>query len=252
MKRCPSCGTTYTDATLKFCLADGGRLEETYDSDPTLVAGSRNKLLVDIPTNPAGAPLRLHTQPPPSNLSSAPWIKILLAVFGLGVLLIGVIGVAGAIYYFSSGTHTSANVAVQKSPTANASPAPSATADEEKKRLEDELANVKRRLDEANKKTSVNSNPFPESSSTDADPTDSLAVATVNSPNDGFLALRTEPDPDTGTRIAKIPDGAQVAVALCQDDRVTIGGRTGKWCLVGWGNYVGWVFDAFLVYNSKN
>ena len=28
MKRCPSCNTTYTDDSLRFCLADGGILED--------------------------------------------------------------------------------------------------------------------------------------------------------------------------------------------------------------------------------
>jgi hypothetical protein len=246
MKRCPACGTTYTDATLTFCLADGSRLEETLDSDPTLISG-KEKMRVDIPSTVRTPPRPVHTEPPAKS-SAGTWVKVFLGIFALGVLLIAVIGIAGAVFYFSSGTATSGNNAVAvKSPT----PAPSPTVDEEKKRLEDELANVQRRLDETKKAATPNTNPFPDSN-TDADPSDSLAVATVNSPNDGFLALRTEPDPDTGTRIAKIPHGAQVVVAMCQDARVTIGGRTGKWCLVGWDNYVGWVFDPFLTYSAKN
>lgn len=249
MKRCPSCGTTYTDASLKFCLADGARLDETFDSDPTVIAG-KDKLWVDIPPRVTPVPRPLHTDPRPAKSSSGTWIKVLLGIFGLGVLLIAVVGIAGAVYYFRSGNANNTKVVAQKSPVPAATPAASPTVDEEKKRLEDELANVKKRLDDA-KKTAANTDPFPDSDS-DADPTDSLTIATVNSPNDGFLALRSAPDADAGQRIAKIPHGAQIAVATCQNQRITIGGRGGKWCLVGWDEYVGWVFDAFLIYESRN
>ena len=248
MKRCPSCGTTYTDATLRFCLADGARLDEAFDSDPTVIAGGKDRLKVDITTNVPAAPRQTRPEQRSTGSSSRTWIKVFLGIFAFGVLLIAVIGIAGAVYYFSSGAGTS--VVAQKSPTPVPTPAASPTVDEEKRRLEDELANVKKRLEDQ-KKTISNTNPFPDTDP-DPDPLDSLTTATVNSPNDGFLALRSAPDADAGDRIAKIPHGAQIAVAMCQDGRVTIGGRTGKWCLVGWDNYVGWVFDAFLIYNEKN
>ncbi len=43
MKRCPQCGTTYTDDSLRYCLQDGtllsGEARQTFDPEATLVAG---------------------------------------------------------------------------------------------------------------------------------------------------------------------------------------------------------------------
>jgi hypothetical protein len=115
MNRCPSCGTTYTDPTLKFCLADGARLDEAFDSDPTVVAGGIDRLKVDIPSNVPFAPRTIRPEPPSTSLSSRTWIKVFLGIFAFGVLLIAVIGIAGAIYYYCSGAGTGGDA--QKSPT---------------------------------------------------------------------------------------------------------------------------------------
>ncbi len=76
----------------------------------------------------------------------------------------------------------------------------------------------------------------------------STASARVNSPNDGFLALRSEPNSETGYRILQIPHGAVVKVTGCQDFRQNIGGRSGRWCRVSYDGYTGWVFDGWLLY----
>ncbi|MBX7170546.1 MAG: SH3 domain-containing protein [Pyrinomonadaceae bacterium] len=76
----------------------------------------------------------------------------------------------------------------------------------------------------------------------------SAATARVNSPNDGFLALRTDPSSDYGDRILQIPHGATVKVLGCQGFRVNIGGRSGRWCRVSYDGYTGWVFDGWLIY----
>lgn len=72
--------------------------------------------------------------------------------------------------------------------------------------------------------------------------------ARVNSPNDGFLALRTEPSSDYGDRILQVPHGATVKVLGCQGFRVNVGGRTGRWCRISYEGYIGWAFDGWLVF----
>ena len=70
-------------------------------------------------------------------------------------------------------------------------------------------------------------------------------TAKVNSPKDGFLALRNLPSHDIGDRIAKIPHGETINVLLCSEQSVTIAGRTGHWCMVSHNNQTGWVFDVW-------
>ena len=76
-------------------------------------------------------------------------------------------------------------------------------------------------------------------------------TAHVNSPGDGFLALREEPDAENGNRLAKIPHDAVVFLENCEKDKTTIAGRTGRWCMVTYQDETGWVFDAWLTYDQK-
>ncbi len=76
----------------------------------------------------------------------------------------------------------------------------------------------------------------------------SVNTARVNSPGDGFLALRSQPDSENGNRITKIPHGASVNVLSCQSPAVKIGSRTGRWCQVTYNGQSGWAFDAWLDY----
>jgi len=71
--------------------------------------------------------------------------------------------------------------------------------------------------------------------------------ARVDSPNDGFLALRTEPTTRTGARIMKIAHGEPVSVSRC-GGYITSGERKGRWCWVSYKGTSGWAFDAFLAY----
>ncbi|MEQ1646623.1 MAG: hypothetical protein ABL959_24425, partial [Pyrinomonadaceae bacterium] len=57
MKQCPSCRTTYTDDTLRYCLADGSSLvahddEATFVrnsvAEPTVMLGRDSPVRVDI------------------------------------------------------------------------------------------------------------------------------------------------------------------------------------------------------------
>ena len=46
----------------------------------------------------------------------------------------------------------------------------------------------------------------------------------------GYLTLRNAPDTKTGKLVAKIPNGAEVMVGGCKNERIRIGGRAGRWC----------------------
>lgn len=238
MKQCPQCRITYTDESLRYCLADGSLLETLSASDePTVFPPRTNQMRVPIHTTEQPQPT---FQPPAAKSSYGRWIKIVLGLLALGILGLAVVAVAGVLIYYNSGSRETA-VAV----TSPAPPSPSSsTPDTEKQKLEDELANLQKRIEDQ-KKSAVNSNPFPPD--TDSQP-GSLSTATVNSPNDGFLALRSLPDAEYGQRVAKIPHGSKIEVVNCADDSVTIGGRAGHWCLVTYKSYAGFVFDAFLDY----
>lgn len=71
--------------------------------------------------------------------------------------------------------------------------------------------------------------------------------AWVNSPGDGFLALRSEPNADYGYRIVKIPHGSNVKVLSCLGGS-RVGGKAGRWCRVYYNGYTGWAFDAWLAF----
>lgn len=224
MKRCPSCKTDYTDDTLRFCLADGTSLVETIDEQPTVVRPAKNPVEA---TNAAGR-------------STSKWIVLAIVGVLLGIAAVVAIGLAGAAVYYGSGGDGSSN---KDLPSSKYTPTPVVTAtpsvDREKERLRDEIANIQKQLDDQKK----NAN-----STKDDEKRDFRATATVNSPNDGFLALRSEPDADRGERLARIPHGAEVEIVNCEKSTTTIGVRTGRWCQVEYDGVNGWVFDAWLKY----
>lgn len=236
MKQCSACKTTYTDDSLRFCLADGTVLMAIQDEQPTVVSRRNDPIRLEIPSDkppPSFPPVTQQNQAGPS------WTKILLVFGFLGLLLLIAAGVAGAILYFNT-TGRDSNIN-SKSPTPTASVSPSV--DAEKQRLQDELANLQKRLDEQkNSNRAANVQPFPTQNSS------GVVTARVNSPKDGFLALRSEPDADYGQRLAKIPHGTIVTIENCERSSVTIGGRTGRWCMVTYEDQTGYVFDAWLIY----
>ena len=239
MKQCPTCKTTYTDDSLSFCLEDGAPLDTAADEQPTVVRNlGNNPMRVDIPST---APSRTAVPPaaPGSEGSSAAWIKIVLAIVILGVIAIGAVGLIGAVFYYGTGGKEKDRPAKSPTPTPTATPTP----DAEKERLRDEIANIQKRLEE--QKTNVNTRPFPVDD--DDEPAPPIA-ARVNSPGDGFLALRSMPDSERGERVARIPHGAEIEIYECEKTRVTISGRTGRWCQAEYNGRPGWVFDAWLNY----
>lgn len=233
MKHCPACKTTYTDDSLSFCLSDGTSLVPEADDDEQTVVRrvDGGAVRVDLPKSDPTVVVRREQ---PSGSSN--WVKFLIAALVVGALAILGLGIAGAAFYYGTAGREPEPIAKTPSPAATATP------DTEKERLKDEIANIQRQLEEQKK----NANTWEPSDH--GDELDSNRIAIVDSPNDGFLALRSLPDADKGERIAKIPDGAEVEILNCKNNAVTIGGRTGHWCEVSYNNMTGWVFDAWLEY----
>ena len=232
MKRCPFCRTTYTDDSLRYCLADGAELISGRHEEETVVKRRNEPVRVTIPSNELHGPSPERRQPPRSSIG-----KIVAIVAAASIILFVVVIAIGALIYFSA---KSGDAAVNKTIIANTTPTP----DVEKQRLQDEMANVQRKLDEqqknANRPANVQTFPSPNRPG--------VVTARVHSPKDGFLALRNQPDADYGERIAKIPHGSMITIENCDRSAVSIGGRSGRWCLVSWNGYEGYVFDAWLVY----
>ena len=132
MKRCPACGTTYPDDSLRFCLADGSLLERT-DEEPTVFVS---------PHEPLRVPIGAAAAPAGSNKdriagSSRTGFKIIAAIILLSFLALLAVGIAGALFYYNSDRQAS-NVAVttpSRTPTAT----PETTPDPDKQRLQDDL-----------------------------------------------------------------------------------------------------------------
>jgi hypothetical protein len=116
---------------------------------------------------------------------------------------------------------------------------PTSTPDETNEKLLEKLEELEKKIDDQQKQ--AKSTPPPTVIRT---PT----RAWVNSPGDGFLALRSEPSADIGYRMLQIPHGAEVRVLSCQSRSTRIGGRNGRWCRLTYDGTTGWAFDAWLIY----
>lgn len=233
MKKCPACKTTYTDETLQFCLADGSALTTVSTEYPTLVRPiGQNPLRVDIPD---GSPSVYRET---AKGSGSTILKIFVAILILGFLIVVATALAGVFFFYKSGDQNS--VSQTPFPSPSVSPKASPTPDDEKAKLREELANLQKKIEDQ-KKSGTNTSPFPT-------PGSGTPTARVNSPGDGFLALRSEPDAEYGERLAKIPHGTVIELNNCEKEKVTIGSKTGRWCLVTYGDHAGYVFDAWLIY----
>lgn len=234
MKKCPQCGTTYTDESLRFCLADGAVLDG--GEEPTVISGRSEPHRVDISSGS-----RPSTQgAAPAKKKSSALVRTILILSIPVALAVVVIAAAVAILFYTSREFPPApntNTFTSTTPTRSATPDP------ETERLKKELADLQKQLDEK-RSSSANGVSFPDIEDLDFE----FRTATVNSPGDGFLALRSEPSSDHGDRLAQIPHGAKINVGSCDVDKVTIGSRRGSWCLVEWSGRAGWVFDAWLTY----
>ena len=231
MKRCPKCGTTYTDETLRFCLADGSVLEHA-----AVAAGGQMR--VEIP-QPAPRPNYEPATPTEKGGPSVLKILLVVALFG-GLIVIGIAG-AGALIYFNKDTKTAEPNAAKKEDIRPATTPAAANSDTDK--LREQIANLEKRLDEQMKSGQPSNVPL----SIPDMPKTATTTATVNSPDDGFLALRTLPNSEMGSRIMKIPHGATVSIGACGPSVRPVK-RAGRWCQARYDGQTGWVFDAYLIY----
>jgi hypothetical protein len=233
MKRCPSCGTTYTDASLRYCLSDGASLTDLSTAEEaTVVRSGGDAMRVDIPqTQPIIAPpTAQHTQ----SGGSSTVLKVVIGLLVLALLAVAGLGLAGLIYYKSSGGDgVVANVNSNR-PGVSPSPIPSLDGTDE---LRKQIADLEKKLNEQKASNRPADIPLTLPNQT------STRSARVTSPGDGFLALRTYPSAQMGERILKIPHGASVTVGGCL---APSGG--GRWCRASYNGYSGWVFDKYLIY----
>ena len=249
MKQCPACKRSYADDTLRFCLEDGTELSITDPADPhrtekfpaSVTQAAHNAVRVGIPSRATHV-----TSPAQPAKHGSIVLKILIAIVALAVVVVvAAAGLLGAFYYI--GTRNAAAVdSKTATPVPSYSPAPSPyeiTLDpnDENQKLEDKIKALQKKIEEAANSNSDTEIPW------DADDMPNVGrTAKVNSPNDGFLALRNLPSADIGTLVAKIPHGSTIKVLLCSEQSVSIDGRKGHWCMVSYNNKSGWVFDAWL------
>src|SRR5688500_12326195 len=79
MKLCPNCKTTYSDDTLRFCLADGTSLIPTSSAEKTVeMSGGTNQMRLDIPMQSVPtmvSPVKTQTEAARSGIN--PWFIFL-------------------------------------------------------------------------------------------------------------------------------------------------------------------------------
>ncbi len=240
MKFCPNCKTTYSDDSLLYCLSDGTNLIAMPAAEKTIeMNATTNPMRFDVPSQTSDptvfAPRNFQPQTENSKKGISPW---LIAVPLIGILLLSVAALAGYILLKPSETTVSNS----------ATPAPTATPNNETAALKEELESLKKQI--ANQKTPTKNDsqvrPFPNDSSTS---TPIIQTARVNSPGDGFLALRSIPDAQNGTMLAKVPHNTNIEIIGCQKTPTQLPGkRRGRWCRTNFNGQSGWVFDAFLSY----
>jgi hypothetical protein len=66
--------------------------------------------------------------------------------------------------------------------------------------------------------------------------------AVVNTPGDGFPALRSEPSTQQGSRLARIPHGTELELGECVRTS-----PTQRWCRTGYRGQHGWVLDTYVI-----
>ncbi len=250
MKQCPACQTSYTDETLAYCLSDGQPLVPIADDfativnrtgEATAVFGQGDKMRVEIPQETvapgATAPGFVSTVPDPS---SGGGLKVIVGVLAVILVLAAIVVIGALAFYFGSkgGDVTSKN-AVNRAATPAPSPLPTT---DDKEELRQQIANLEKRLNDQK-----NSNRPANIQLTMPKLPTSTTAARVNSPGDGFLALRSLPNSEAGERILKIPHGATISIGACGPVTRPVN-RSGRWCQASYNGYSGWVFDAYLVF----
>jgi len=248
MKRCPQCNSTYTDETLSFCLTDGAALveDDPAKTEAFSAAGESEKIepretgrgRVNIEIGDAAEQSTIESQRPERSGSGVS--KLVVAMISLLLLVFAgaTIGLAIYLFYFSQGPG--------KDVASNMSNERDAEIERLKQRVE-ELGNRIVEDPESEDENTDTEIPVPTVLPEDDGEYDEEVIQRVNSPGDGFLALRDRPSATEGSRIARIPHGDIVVLGRCLDREETIGGRTGHWCRVKWEGRSGWVFDVWLI-----
>ncbi|RKT37999.1 SH3 domain-containing protein [Thiocapsa rosea] len=67
-------------------------------------------------------------------------------------------------------------------------------------------------------------------------------TAAVNTPGDGFLALRSEPSTKQGVRLGKIPHGTLLELGECVRPSATH-----RWCKTTYQGQIGWILDTYVI-----
>src|SRR5215468_5233572 len=110
MKQCPQCRTTYTDDSLRYCLADGKELIQIDSEQETIAARRDQKLRVDIDRAEPVPPI-----PAPPKSRNSPALKILAIIALVGLLVIIGVGAVGTLIYLrtrNNSANTNKSVAV--------------------------------------------------------------------------------------------------------------------------------------------
>lgn len=244
MKQCPVCKNTYTDTTLQFCLADGATLYFATSEQPTQqFSGGTNPIRIN--TGQDSSPTIIvppKTTPiEPVKKEGSGYNLIIGLVGGFIVSAILAAGLFSAYFWFQSRGTNEEIVNTKPTPNITNSKTPTPTPDETEN-LKEKIANLEKQMQEQKKNTTVPtiSNPLANSS-----PQSKTITAQVNTPGDGFLALRTEPSAESGERILQIPHGSKVTILGCLAKG---SGKKGRWCRVNYNGNVGWAYDGFLIY----
>jgi len=97
-------------------------------------------------------------------------------------------------------------------------------------------------------RTPDNGTPAPPPPSPTLPPVRQLAnsAVTVDSPRDGYLALKEGPCITPCRTLIKIPHGARIDLGTCRENVEVADRRRGHWCYTSYAGYSGWVFDAFV------
>ena len=99
MKQCPVCRTTYTDGSLRFCLADGTELAELRADEPTAVLSSGGGSQI---AGQASDPTIVVSRQPVSRTNNTKLILFVLIGLLLGVAALAALGLAGAAFFYGS------------------------------------------------------------------------------------------------------------------------------------------------------
>lgn len=235
MKECPVCHSTYTDDSLVFCLTDGEKL-----FSPSSTAVTQEMSFGDRKTLPGAGKTF-------DNFNSAPTVAvrksgktlnilILIGVFGFIALLIG--GIAVTRYFVLKRNAEREEVLKSGQTPANEQNS------EETRKLREKLDSLEKQIE---RQKTANKNAPPANKTSTPLQNDASVSGKVDSPGDGFLALRSAPNHKTGSQLEEIPHGTVIFVYNCQNT-TRVGERRGRWCETTYGGKTGWVFDGFLIY----